>query len=147
MPKPAADRRGFTAILAPVLQSRKTAAWLAVIAAAQLLTTLAGWPGWTCPFLRATGLPCPGCGLSRGCAALLRGQWHTAIKLHVFSPLLLAGIFLVALAAALPTWVTRPLAVMVGRIERATGATCLILLLLIFYWIGRLCYDPGGISR
>lgn len=42
-------------------------------------------------FLRlATGLPCPGCGLSRGVAALARGELSRAVKYHPVAPLLAA---------------------------------------------------------
>jgi len=146
MPK---SERGFIPILAPVLQSRKTAAVLAFIAAIQLGTTMMGWVVWPCPFYRVTGIPCPGCGLSRGCAALLRGQWHTAIKLHAFSPLLLAGIFLVALGAALPPGIVRPIATTIARLERTTGAFGVILALAIVCWIIVLTkmFPAGGVVK
>lgn len=34
--------------------------------------------GLPCPFHRVTGLLCPGCGVSRLCLALLRGDWAGA---------------------------------------------------------------------
>lgn len=34
--------------------------------------------GLYCPFYMATGLLCPGCGVSRMCLALLRGDWVAA---------------------------------------------------------------------
>lgn len=34
--------------------------------------------GLYCPFYMATGLLCPGCGVSRVCLALLRGDWEAA---------------------------------------------------------------------
>jgi Ca2+/Na+ antiporter len=70
-----------------------------------------------------------------------------AIKLHALSPLLLTGIFLVALAAALPAAVVNPIAAMIGRFERATGAVGVILVLAIVYWIARLCYAPMSLPR
>lgn len=35
-----------------------------------------------CPFLIITGLPCPGCGLSRSCMYLLRGEFLRSFSLH-----------------------------------------------------------------
>lgn len=78
---------------------------------------------------------------------MLRGDWHAAIRWHAFSPLLLAGIFLVALAAALPAAVTRPLVVMIDRVERTTGITRAILVLIVVYWLARLCYHPLSLPR
>lgn len=48
--------------------------------------------GLYCPFYMATGLLCPGCGVSRMCLSLLRGDWAGAWRanpgLVVLSPLL-----------------------------------------------------------
>lgn len=42
--------------------------------------------GWECPFLRLTGIPCPGCGLTRACAAALRADFAEAFRLHFMFP-------------------------------------------------------------
>jgi hypothetical protein len=48
------------------------------------------WPGVTlCTFRRATGVPCPGCGLTRGVTALASGDVATGLA---YNPVLLAGI-------------------------------------------------------
>ena len=39
----------------------------------------------TCAFHAATGLPCPGCGLTRAFIALSHGRFHTAWALHPFA--------------------------------------------------------------
>jgi Protein of unknown function (DUF2752) len=49
-----------------------------------------------CWFRRATGLPCPGCGLSRSVVALARGDLAASLAFHPFGPLVLAW----AMAAA-----------------------------------------------
>ncbi len=50
--------------------------------------------GLSCPFYMATGLLCPGCGVSRMCLFLLRGDWAGAWRanpgLFLLSPLLAA---------------------------------------------------------
>ena len=38
--------------------------------------------GWNCPIKYLTGVPCPGCGLSRALAALLRLDFRTALRFH-----------------------------------------------------------------
>lgn len=44
-------------------------------------------PGLGCPFRALTGIPCPGCFLTRATAAALTGQWSESIELHAFGPL------------------------------------------------------------
>ena len=51
-----------------------------------------------CPVHTATGVPCPGCGMTRACLALARGELGMAWSLHPFA------YFLVSLAAALAFW-------------------------------------------
>jgi hypothetical protein len=44
-----------------------------------------------CPFLAATGLPCPGCGLSRSVGAAARLDFPAAFAFHAFGPVMLLG--------------------------------------------------------
>ena len=53
--------------------------------------------GWNCPIKYLTGVPCPGCGLSRALAALLRLDFWTALRFHpmvfVLPPVVLYALF------------------------------------------------------
>ena len=53
--------------------------------------------GWNCPVKYLTGVPCPGCGLSRALAALLRLDFRAALRLHpmifVLPPVVLYALF------------------------------------------------------
>jgi hypothetical protein len=40
-----------------------------------------------CPVLKVTGVPCPGCGMTRSFVALARGDFEGAIAFHLFGPL------------------------------------------------------------
>jgi hypothetical protein len=56
-----------------------------------------GWPqlpGLSCPFRALTGIPCPACFLTRATCASLRGDWHHALQLHAFGPLVAAALLL-----------------------------------------------------
>ena len=44
-------------------------------------------PGWGCPFLALTGIPCPGCFLTRATSAALTGQLAQSCELHLFGPI------------------------------------------------------------
>jgi len=41
-----------------------------------------------CPLRLATGIPCPGCGLTRSFCAMARGDLHHAFQFHLLGPLL-----------------------------------------------------------
>ncbi|GIK39797.1 MAG: hypothetical protein BroJett011_36300 [Chloroflexota bacterium] len=101
-----------------------------------------GIPGWQCPFLHVTGLPCPGCGLSRAVVLLLQGDWRASLGLHAYAPLFIVALLLVTWAAILPgqqrTW-------FIGRlewVERRTGITAILLIGLMLYWLIRLLVFP-----
>ena len=54
-----------------------------------------GWPelpGLSCPLRALTGIPCPTCFLTRATCASLRGDWHQALQLHAFGPLVAAAL-------------------------------------------------------
>src|SRR4051812_20370507 len=75
--------------LAPLLENRRLATVIALAGAAQIVLTWSHIGGMDCPLMRTTGLPCPGCGLSRACVAFLHGDFHDALTLHAFAPILL----------------------------------------------------------
>lgn len=54
-----------------------------------------------CPFRMLTGLPCPGCGLTRSWVHLMHGDVGGAFAFNVFGPLTLA---LTAVAVVLAVW-------------------------------------------
>lgn len=43
-----------------------------------------------CPMLLITGIPCPGCGMSRALLLLLMGHPAESVKMHPLAPLVLA---------------------------------------------------------
>jgi hypothetical protein len=116
--------------------------WLAAGLAAALLFFGAGWIGLPsgaafsiCAFRHVTGIPCPGCGLTRAMAALARGEVLLALQFHPMAPLFAAQ------AAALWTVIgaaivrRRPFTVpsrLVGHLIAWQGAA------LVALWIGRL---------
>lgn len=116
--------------------------WLGVGAAGAALFFAAGWiglpsgPGYTvCAFRRITGIPCPGCGLTRAMAALARGELLLALHFHPFAPLVLAEA--AALWAAVGNAIARqrPLVLPSGLMERIVIWQTAAFLVL---WVGRL---------
>ena len=79
-----------------------------------------------CPIHHATGLPCPGCGMTRALALMSRGQVGAALELHPFVVVAWPLLALLALGALLPTsaieWVKRVLDRTEPWLGRATRA-------------------------
>jgi predicted metal-binding membrane protein len=99
-------------------------------------------PVWECPFFGVTGLPCPGCGLTRACMLLLQGDVHAAVRFHAFAPIFIVLISAMMIATFLPKTFTEPLIHKAEILERRTGLTILILGGLILYWLARLLLFP-----
>lgn len=57
-------------------------------------------PFVSCPLRRLTGIPCPGCGLSRSFMAIARGDFDEALRMHLFGPVLFVGFILVIVLMA-----------------------------------------------
>ncbi len=52
-----------------------------------------------CPFRRLTGLPCPGCGLTRSWVYLVHGWWRDSFLAHPFGPIAAAIVVTLAVLA------------------------------------------------
>src|SRR5436190_1092039 len=98
-PPPIPRRRGsrwFAPVLAPMLRQRKLVLVLGGTGLAQLCVGIFHLPGVVCPMLHVLGVPCPGCGATRACAAMLRGDWHMSLKMHALAPVFLVAVALFA---------------------------------------------------
>jgi Protein of unknown function (DUF2752) len=40
-----------------------------------------------CPFKLLTGMPCPGCGITKSIVFLYQGEWDKSLSYHLFGPL------------------------------------------------------------
>lgn len=115
---------------------------LAGIGLAQTVLVALRLPGWPCAFRQATGIPCPGCGLSRALALLLRGDFPAALAFHAFAPLVAAcGLLLVA-AALMRKDARLRLAQRVASLETRTGLAVWLAAAYLLYWAVRLLYYP-----
>lgn len=132
--------------ISSVLRDRKLTLVLAGVAGLQIVLVSLKLPAWECPFLRLTGVPCPGCGLTRAILLLLQGKVDASIRFHAFAPIFLIGIVLVALAALLPKSLVQPVISETELLERQTGLTVIVLTGLILYWLARLLAFPAFIQ-
>lgn len=130
----------FPPVLSALWRERGLAWAVVGVAGAQLALVLAGLPGWPCPLKAATGVPCPGCGLSRATAALLRGDLYTSLATHAYAPLILLALLLTGLTLVLPKNSRLALISRVESIERRTGVVAIALVGLMAYWLVRLLF-------
>ena len=124
----------FKPVLAPILQDRSLLILLAGLAAIQIGLTAAGWRVWQCPIYAVSGMPCPGCGLSRASVLLARGQWSAAIQLHAFAPLIWAALIGFAITSILPRKRLQNMLLSVANVERHTGIVAWLALAMLIYW-------------
>jgi hypothetical protein len=132
----------FKPLLADLLQRRTESLVLLGAGAVHVGLTLAGLPGWACPFKAALGIPCPGCGLGTATAALLRGNWQEALSVHAFAPVFLLAILLLAVGVLLPATMRPVFIQRVAVFEQRTALAYWLFLGLFLYWGLRLLL-PG----
>jgi Protein of unknown function (DUF2752) len=75
-----------------------------------------------CPLHQATGIWCPGCGLTRGTHALLRGDILAALGYNIFTPLVLGALAYWWVNGALMAFTTRRLPKLIQRQQPAAIA-------------------------
>jgi Protein of unknown function (DUF2752) len=133
--------------LATILRDRRFGMVLIGALGVQGVLVLLGLPGWQCPFFRLTGVPCPGCGLTRACILLLRGEVQASIKFHAFAPIFVLFVAMLIVCTLLPRTVTGPFIDKAETLERRTGITLIILGGLILYWLARLLLFPTAFAQ
>ena len=124
----------FTPALAPIMQQRSFLTILAGFAFFQIGLTAAGWQGWQCPIYFVSGMPCPGCGLSRAMTFIIWGHWHAAFEMHAFAPLLLIAVMFFAVTAAMPRRLQQTVLLCVADLEGRTGITIIVMVAIFMYW-------------
>jgi len=122
---------------------------LAISGAVGLHLTLVTFnlPSWQCPIRATLGIPCPGCGLSRAIAAILHGDWQTALTIHAFAPIAIIVFSIVLVAAFLPKSARTQLENRLERLERQSKVTTLLLSISLLYWLARLLFFTNDFYR
>ncbi len=135
----------FAPLLRQVVLCRAIVITLFVLGVAHLF----GWSLWPCMFSKITGLPCPGCGMTRAVAAMLHGQWHQAMLYHPFAPgfVVLGLIMMVCCIAS--QGLREKVSAHVEKLEAVTKFTSVFLLSAVIYGLlrmGGLCSNHATVE-
>lgn len=128
------SRYWFTPVITSILRNRLEASIIVGFGVLQAFLAYTHLPGWPCPIKAATGIPCPGCGLSASAGEFLHGDWQASVSTHVFAPFFLAALALMAVVVVLPGHIRRRVIKAIERFERRTGATAWFLVGFLLYW-------------
>jgi len=117
--------------------------WLALFCVAASLVFPFSTGVDLCMLHAATGLPCPGCGMTRAFVAVAAGEWPVALGANPFVLIAYPTFVLLAALALLPeAWAERALQVVGARAARAYGA-----LVLGFLGFGVLRFAYFAVTR
>jgi Protein of unknown function (DUF2752) len=107
------------------------AALAALCAAAMLAPADAGNGPVVCPFRLATGLPCPGCGMTRAWVFLAHGRVRPALSANPFVLVTMPAAITLVLLVALALLRRRPLPDLAG-VARSLGLKVVVTAWLVF---------------
>jgi hypothetical protein len=101
-----------------------------------------------CPFKVATGLPCPGCGMTRSAVALLHGDFGASLYYHPLGVVIVLAAVAVALLDAWRWWQERhetgPRLATLARLM-VTPAPWAAIAVIAAVWVVRLPLYAAGI--
>ena len=96
-------------------------------------------PGFVlCPFRALTGLPCPGCGMTRAFCAIGHGDFAGALGFNPLAPLVFAAALLVWAHALATLLKLDTVSAAIERLRPTTRATRVMLAVTLAWWAVRL---------
>jgi hypothetical protein len=125
-------------VFSTILESRVETAAIVGFGVVHLGLGMMGLSFWNCPVLAATGIPCPGCGLTRATMQLFHGNISDSLQTHAFAPIFLMALLLMTTVLVLPNSVGTKIINFVNRLETRNGITAWVFFSLMFYWAFRL---------
>lgn len=130
-------------IATAILRDRRLALAVVGFGALNVALFVLHLPTWQCPLLHTTGVPCPGCGLTRAIALLFRGEWRASLTMHAFAPIFVIGLAMIGLGALLPSSRRQAFIDWIREVEQRTAITTLLVVALFLYWLVRLLFFPA----
>ncbi|MFN3166474.1 MAG: DUF2752 domain-containing protein [Phycisphaeraceae bacterium] len=127
-------------VIASMVRSRAMCAGFVGFIGLQVGLSAAGLTLMDCYLLKHTGVPCPGCGLTRGAVASATLDLEAVLYYNALGPAALLVMTLLLLGLLLPERPRDAFAETVERVERATAVSAVVLLGLWVYWLARLIW-------
>jgi hypothetical protein len=128
-----------------VIVRRSRDLWVVLgVATVQGLSLVTRLPGIPCPFRAGTGIPCPGCGLTRACGALVTGDLARMFRFHALAPLVLVaalGYLMVHHGPEKVRYISRDVW---HALERRVSVSVVVGAMFVFYWLARLLFQGRG---
>jgi hypothetical protein len=125
-------------IFSTILDSRVETAAIVGFGVVHVGLSMMGLSFWNCPILAATGVPCPGCGLTRATMQLFHGNISDSLQTHAFAPIFLMALLLMITVLVLPESAGTKIINFVNRLETRNGITAWVFSSLMLYWAFRL---------
>jgi hypothetical protein len=97
-------------------------------------------PPLICPFRFLTGIPCPGCGMTRSFLAIARGDVHQAVFYNLFGPVLFAIFLLAVIHITLELTTGHKIKTFYTQLWNHKKLKSLSLTFILIYHTGRLIY-------
>jgi hypothetical protein len=124
----------YAPVFSSLLMDRSVGLAVFLAGGLHLGLNLVGLPGWVCPLRAATGIPCPGCGLTTSIVQFLHGNFTKSIETHAFGPVFLLILFIMMMALIVPLNMRQQLVGFIDRLETRFGVTAWVLFALVVYW-------------
>lgn len=128
---------GRWALLSAVLRERAVVIPLFGFAFVYLIASFFGVSLWACGLRVLTGLRCPGCGLTTGCKAFLRGQFAEGVAWNWLTPVVILALACVPVVLAMPPKQREKFLTWFERFEKRTRLVWLLLLVLLVQSLAR----------
>ena len=125
-------------LVSALLRERAIVVALLVFSVVYLAFSFFGISIWGCAWRMATGWRCPGCGLTTGCKALLRGHLGEGMAANWFAPFVLFGLLLVPVMLALPPGLREKAVRAIEVFEKKTRLALVFILVVIVQTVARL---------
>lgn len=125
-------------VVTPFLRERALGIALATFAFLYLAVSLFEVPLWRCLWRDWMGTRCPGCGLTTGCKAILRGSFLEGVTWNWFAPVVLLGVAAAPVFLAVPARHKEWLLDRIEQVERRSRFVLLLIVLALLQVVARI---------